>query len=109
MAEENVGATTATGLQAGAGVETTSPGLLGAEARALQGRLSSTFADIFVEAFATILTIAVITLAHWLFTLSLGPDAKFFDLIPIRYVFDVADLALVVKLTWRVLRRFNHD
>jgi hypothetical protein len=37
----------------------------------------------------------------------LGEDVKFFDLIPIRYVTDVADVLAIAKYLWTAVKEFR--
>lgn len=44
---------------------------------------------------------------HLVLKLLLGSDARFFDFIPVRYVIDVADIAIIAKFVWEIVRDFS--
>lgn len=54
-----------------------------------------------------VLTLLSIWIVHHALDLLLGKDAKFFDLIPIRYVIDTGDLAAFMKFIYHVVRSFR--
>jgi hypothetical protein len=53
--------------------------------------------------------VILIFVVRWLFERLLGHDAKFFDYIPIRWVFDAADVLILVRMIGRIWKGFNHD
>jgi hypothetical protein len=72
-------------------------------------RLGNLLGDMVLEAIGTVCAIGIIALAHNLVELWMGKDAKFFDYIPIRYVFDVGHIVVIGRLVWRIVKRFNDD
>ncbi|MGH7594785.1 MAG: hypothetical protein ACREOI_00445 [bacterium] len=63
--------------------------------------------DILAHTVAMVLSIGSIWLIHWVLELLLGKNAKFFDLIPIRYVIDAGDLVVILKFFWEVIKGFS--
>lgn len=51
--------------------------------------------------------LASIWLIHLVLEALLGKDAKFFDLIPIRWIIDLADVLVVGKFLLEVIRDFS--
>ena len=37
----------------------------------------------------------------------LGPDAKFFDLVPVRYIIEIGDLIVIAKFLWELIKNFG--
>jgi hypothetical protein len=54
-----------------------------------------------------VLALVSVWLVHSVLEYFLGKEAKFFDWIPIRYVTDFADLVLIAKFIWHLIRNFN--
>ena len=55
----------------------------------------------------TVVTLACllsIWLVHYVLQGLLGPEWEFIDLIPIRYVIDIGELAVLGKLLWRLVK-----
>lgn len=50
------------------------------------------------------LILSSIKIIQWLLDYLLGKEAKFFDLIPIRYTTDFADVAVIVKYVWYIAK-----
>lgn len=63
--------------------------------------------DILAHTVSMVLSIGSIWLIHLVLELLLGKNAKFFDLIPIRYVIDVGDLIVFLKFLWEVIKGFS--
>jgi hypothetical protein len=63
--------------------------------------------SIFRHTVTLMLALISIWILHLLLVYLLGKEAKFFDWIPVRYVFDAADLAMVLKFLWHLIRGFN--
>jgi hypothetical protein len=62
----------------------------------LKKRLSRLCGNLIVEIVATTIVVGLVALAGGLVNWLLG-DRKFFDWIPVRWVFDAGDLAIAVK------------
>ena len=62
-----------------------------------------------IEAVATVLTIGTVFGASYLVEWWLGVNAKFFGFIPVSWTFDAVHVAVILRLCWRVLRKFNDD
>ena len=62
-----------------------------------------------LEGFGTVFAIGIIALAHYLVELWVGKGAKFFDFIPVEWVFDAGHIVVVARLVWRSIKRFNDD
>jgi hypothetical protein len=72
--------------------------------------LSGVFDDaplILRHTITLMLALASIWILHILLEYLLGKEAKFFDWIPIRYVFEAADLIMIFKFLWHLIRGFN--
>jgi hypothetical protein len=75
--------------------------------KGLRRRLYDVLLEMVPEGFATVLVILIIAGTRKLLSLLIGPDAKFFEFIPVGWVFDAGDVALVGRLVWRTWRKFN--
>jgi hypothetical protein len=54
-----------------------------------------------------VLALTSVWLVHLVLEYLLGKEAKFFDWIPIRYVTDFADIILILKFIWHLIKTFN--
>lgn len=45
-----------------------------------------------------------IWVVHLLLGVLFGPDEKLFDLVPLRYIIDFAEVAVLAKLIWHIIR-----
>ena len=54
-----------------------------------------------LECLRTILAVALIALTEFVVKQFFGQDAKFFDRMPVHWVFDASDIAVVVRLVIR--------
>jgi hypothetical protein len=80
-----------------------------ATAKQIWRRIFKSAPDILAHTVSMVLSIGSIWLIHLVLELLLGKDAKFFDLVPIRYVIDMGDLIVVLKFFWEVIRGFSKD
>ena len=71
-------------------------------------RLSKLSGDLILEGIGTCIAIGIIALADLLVKWLIG-ERKFFDLIPVQWVFDAAHLVVVLRLIWGVIRKFNEQ
>jgi hypothetical protein len=55
------------------------------------------------------LVLGSIFLIHLILKGLLGHEAKFFDLIPIRWIIDVADLLVIGKFLWEIIKDFRRS
>ena len=76
--------------------------------------VSSKLAKLFEDApqlgrhtIALVLSLISIWIVHITLEILLGKDARFFDKIPIRYIIDVADLVVLIKFVWHIIRDFR--
>ena len=53
------------------------------------------------------LALGSLWLIHLILEALLGKDAKFFNLIPISWIIDVADLLVIGKFLWEIVRDFR--
>lgn len=53
------------------------------------------------------LALASLWLVHLILEALLGKDAKFFNYVPISWIIDVADLLVIGKFLWGVVRDFR--
>jgi hypothetical protein len=70
-------------------------------------RIFDSVPGILAHTVAMVLSIGSIWLIHWVLELLLGKNARFFDLIPIRYVIDAGDLVVILKFLWEVIKGFS--
>jgi hypothetical protein len=63
--------------------------------------------DIGRHTVSVVLALVSVWLVHLVLEYLLGKDAKFFDWIPVRYVTDFADLVLITKFIWHLIKNFN--
>ncbi len=61
--------------------------------------------EILQHTVVLVAAIASIGAVHLALTSILGPDAKFYDRIPIQYVIDTAHLAMLVRFTWKLTQQ----
>lgn len=73
-----------------------------------QKRLSARAESLILEGIGTAIAVCIIAatdrLVSWLIE-----DRKFFDFIPVRWIFDAAHIVVVLRLIWGVIRKFNDD
>jgi hypothetical protein len=69
----------------------------------LERKLSRVAESTIVETVGVVLALVSIFLIRLVVRLVLGEDAKFFDLVPVRYVTDAGELSVLVVFFWRVL------
>jgi hypothetical protein len=74
--------------------------------RALR-RTSESLLDLGSHTVIMVAALASIWLIHLVLEALLGKDAKFFDLIPIRWIIDLADVLVVGKFLLEVIRDFS--
>jgi hypothetical protein len=80
------------------------------QSKSITRSLSGVFDDaplIIRHTITLMLALLSIWVLHLLLEYLLGKDAKFFDWIPIRYVFEAADLVMILKFLWHLIRGFN--
>jgi hypothetical protein len=65
-------------------------------------RLGSRVGDLVVEFVGTFVAIGGIALADFLVKWLVGEDKKFFGIIPVQWIFDFGDIALVGRLIYRI-------
>jgi len=58
--------------------------------------------DLVLEFLGTFVAIAGIGLTDKFVKWWLGADAKFFDTVPVAWVFDLAHICLIARLIWRI-------
>ena len=63
--------------------------------------------DIIRHTVNLVLALISIWVVHLALVYFLGKDAKFFDWIPIQYVTDLADIVIISKFIWHIIRNFN--
>lgn len=70
--------------------------------RGFWSRLGQRLGDLTIEFVGTFLCIAGIALADLFVKWWVGEDKKFFGRIPVQWVFDLGDVALIGRLIWRI-------
>lgn len=62
-------------------------------------------AEIAQHTLAFITAILSIWCVHMVFERLLGKDATFYDIVPMRYVFDTGHLAVLVRFVWKIVTK----
>jgi len=55
------------------------------------------------------LALASLWLIHLILETLLGKDAKFFSFVPISWIIDTADLLIIGKFLWEIIKDFRRD
>ena len=63
--------------------------------------------DMLPEALGSFLAIVIVAGGRKLVEWWIGPGAKFFDFIPVSWIFDAGDVALLARFVWRAIKKFN--
>ena len=71
-------------------------------------RLFARAENLILEGFGTAIAVLLIAGTDRLVSWSIG-DGKFFDYIPVRWIFDAAHIVVVGRLIWGVIKKFNDD
>jgi hypothetical protein len=71
----------------------------------LRSKLKQVLIDLLPEAFATLLLLSTIGLSQKLFEWWIGKESRFFDILPIRWAFDAAELSIILTFLWRTVRK----
>jgi hypothetical protein len=71
------------------------------------GDLRHRLAGIAKHTIATLACLVSIWLVHLVLRSLLGPDWRFFDLVPVRYVIDAGEITVLGKLVWHLFREFD--
>ena len=71
-------------------------------------RLSARAESLILEGVGTAIAVCIIAATDHLVSWLIG-DRKFFDFIPVRWIFDAAHIVVVLRLIWGVIRKFNED
>ena len=75
-----------------------------------QKALDRTLESVLELASHTIVMLAAlgsIWLVHWVLKQTLGEDATFFHLLPIRWLVEAADMVVMGKFLWQLFRGFS--
>jgi hypothetical protein len=72
------------------------------ERKSFLSRLGERVGDLAIEFIATFVAIGGIAFADFLVKWWVGQDKKFFDRIPVAWVFDVGHVSLVGRLIYRI-------
>jgi hypothetical protein len=75
--------------------------------RKLLARSLDTILGLASHTVVMILCLGSIWLIHFALTKLLGSDARFFDLIPVRYIIEVGDLIVIGKFLWELIKDFR--
>jgi hypothetical protein len=63
--------------------------------------------DLIPEGITTIGLLAIVALSHWLIELWMGKGAKFFDYVPVEWVFDAGHVTVIVRFLWMSIKKFK--
>jgi hypothetical protein len=72
-------------------------------------RTSETILDLLSHTLVMGLSLGSIWIIHLILDRLLGHDAMFFDAFPVRWLIDVADILVIGKFLWEVVRDFTDD
>ena len=61
-----------------------------------------------IEFIGTVIAVAVIAAVSALVKRFIGA-VKFFDLIPVQWVFDLAHIVMIGRLVWGIIKGFNEE
>jgi hypothetical protein len=73
------------------------------------GRFKSLVGKMLLEGVGAAMAIGLIALTRYLLQLWLGEDATFYDLIPVKWVFDTGDFAIAIRVVWRSFKILVED
>jgi hypothetical protein len=73
----------------------------------LRERISEVFLELIPEGITTIGLLGIIGLSHLLLKTWIGEDAKFFDYLKVRWVFDAGELVIMLRFLWMSIRKFH--
>ena len=63
---------------------------------------TESFTEIALHTLAFLVAVLSVWLVSLLLTYILGPDAKLYDRVPIRYITDTGHLAILVRFVWQL-------
>jgi hypothetical protein len=75
--------------------------------KGLRERVYDVLLDLIPEGVTTIGLLAIIGLGRFLLKLWIGDDARFFDVLKVRWVFDSGDLVILLRFLWMSVRKFR--
>lgn len=67
----------------------------------------STFLDAWEHTAGLILALLSIWLVHWVLERLFGVDERFFDYLPLKYIIDLAEVVVLGRFIWQLLRSFT--
>lgn len=77
------------------------------ESKEIQTRTYETILDLLSHALVMGVSLTVIAVVHWILNGLLGHDFKFFDLIPIRWLIDAGDIAVIIRFLLKLFVSFR--
>jgi hypothetical protein len=73
----------------------------------IKKRTARTILELLAHTLVMGISLGSIWAIHLILEGLLGHDARFFDLIPIRWIIDLADLAIIGKFIWELIMEFQ--
>jgi hypothetical protein len=73
----------------------------------MRTRIWNVLLDLIPEAITTIGLLGIVALSRYLIQLWLGKGAKFFDYLPVEWVFDAGHLTVILRFLWMSVRKFK--
>jgi hypothetical protein len=70
-------------------------------------RIWDVLLDLIPEAVTTVGLLGIVAISRLLIEWWLGKGAKFFDFLPVEWVFDAGHLAVILRFIWMSLRKFK--
>jgi hypothetical protein len=81
--------------------------------RKTQGNLVQITYRKFIETWehtvGLVLGLLSVWVVHFVLGKLFGPDEKFFDYLPLRYIIDLAEIVVLGKFLWHLIRGFTKD
>ena len=79
----------------------------GKSTKELRDRVWYVLLDLIPEAVTTIGLLAIVAISRFLIQLWLGTGAKFFDYLPVEWVFDAGHLVVIFRFLWMSIKKFK--
>ncbi|MEK6302884.1 MAG: hypothetical protein AABO41_19410 [Acidobacteriota bacterium] len=92
---------------AGLAIPQTASDLLEADRIRIKNRTALMLLELGSHTLVLVLSLGSIYLTGWVLQTLLGPNPKFFDFIPIHWIIDAADIAVIGKFIWETMKSFR--
>ena len=75
--------------------------------KGMRERIWDILLDLIPEAITTLGLLGIVAMSRFLLQLWLGKGAKFFDYLPVEWVFDAGHLTVIGRFLWMSLKKFK--